>query len=221
MTDDPLRSEFRNPSTTYRGAPFWAWNDRLQVSELTRQVKDMRAHGMGGFFMHSREGLETPYLSPEWMDCICQTVQAAKEAGMNAWLYDEDRWPSGFAGGRVPAAGGDAFRAKLLTLEKTTQLPSDAPPSSLGKGAGGLGSEGSDPPEIILALFAAFIADGAILSARRLLLPQGEPLAPGEVYLVFRRQVSTPSEWFNDDTFTPDYVVHPWGLLSPVRIQIT
>lgn len=174
----------------------------------------MRAHGMGGFFMHSREGLETPYLSPEWMDCIRQTVQAAKEAGMNAWLYDEDRWPSGFAGGRVPAAGGDAFRAKLLSLEKTAQLPSGDTFQVSSETPGESG-------EIIPALFAAFIADGAILSARRLLLPQGDPLAPGEVYLVFRRQFSTPSEWFNDDTFTADYVVHPWGLLSPVRIQIT
>ena len=116
MTD--LRTEFINPPTRYRGAPFWSWNDRLQVEELARQVHDMKAHGMGGFFMHSREGLETEYLSEEWMTCIRETVKAAKEAGTYAWLYDEDRWPSGAAGGLVPARGGDAFRAKALTMER-------------------------------------------------------------------------------------------------------
>ena len=92
-----LKKQFVNPPTWYRGAPFWSWNDRLQVEELVRQVHDMKAHGMGGFFMHSREGLETVYMGPEWLECIRETVKAAKEAGTYAWLYDEDRWPSGAA----------------------------------------------------------------------------------------------------------------------------
>ena len=32
---------------------------------------------------------------------------------MEAWFYDEDKWPSGFAGGMVPALG-DAYRIKGL-----------------------------------------------------------------------------------------------------------
>ena len=179
---DLLRSDFANPPLAYRGTPFWSWNDRLQVSELTRQVHDMKAHGMGGFFMHSREGLETPYLSPEWMECIRETVKTARETGMNAWLYDEDRWPSGFAGGRVLAQGGDAFRAKLLTLEETQAVPAAA--------------EGKQ----ILAVFAARLQDGAVLSARR--LEPGRPsLEPGETCLVFRRELMAPIEWFNDDAY--------------------
>lgn len=190
MSNDSLRAEFlAGPAANHRGAPFWSWNDRLQVAELTRQVHDMKAHGMGGFFMHSREGLETPYLGPEWMECIRETVKAAKETGMNAWLYDEDRWPSGFAGGRVPAAGGDAFRAKLLTLEETQELPADA-----GQ---------------VLALFAAVIQEGQIVSARRFDVPdEGRRfdasmggLHPGEIYLVFRREIANASEWFNDDAY--------------------
>ena len=179
MSNENIEKEFRNPPLALRGAPFWSWNDRLQVPELTRQVADMKTHGMGGFFMHSREGLETPYLGDEWMECIRETVKKAKETGMSAWLYDEDRWPSGYAGGRVPALGGDAFRAKLLTLEETNELPPDA--------------------EQALALFAARIEDSAILSARQLNTPS--ELQPGETYLVFRREISQPSEWFNDDAY--------------------
>lgn len=177
---DTLRKDFNQPPLAFRGAPFWSWNDRLQIDELVRQVHDMKAHGMGGFFMHSREGLETPYMSPEWMECIRETVKAAQETGMGAWLYDEDRWPSGFAGGLVPARGGDAFRAKIITLEERLNLPEDAPDA--------------------LALFAAKIDQNALSALRR--LGKDERLQPGETCLVFRREISRPSEWFNDDSYS-------------------
>ncbi|HMN60887.1 MAG TPA: glycosyl hydrolase, partial [Anaerolinea sp.] len=175
-----LRTDFTSPSTAFRGAPFWSWNDRLQIEELTRQVRDMRAHGMGGFFMHSREGLETPYMGDKWLECIRETVRVAGETGMHAWLYDEDRWPSGFAGGLVPARGGDAFRAKGLVMEQLAQIPSEG-----------------EPP---LALFAARLEGETLLDLRRL-SADGESLAPGETCLAFRRKVAAASEWFNDDAY--------------------
>ena len=177
---DKLREEFRNPPLTYRGAPFWSWNDSLQVEELARQARDMKAHGMGGFFMHSRDGLETVYMGPEWLECIRKTVKVAKEEGMGAWLYDEDRWPSGAAGGLVPAQGGDAFRAKVITVEECSAPPEDM----------------SD----VLAIFAAVIEDGNIVSAQRLSRDSASAGA-GQTLLVFRREVSGPSEWFNDDAY--------------------
>lgn len=176
---ETLRRDFIQPPLAFRGAPFWSWNDHLQIDELVRQVRDMKAHGMGGFFMHSREGLETPYMSPEWMKCIRETVKTAQETGMGAWLYDEDRWPSGFAGGLVPARGGDAFRAKLITLEERQDLPEDV-------GAA-------------LALFIAQIKDGSLMALRR--VERSTALNPGETYLIFRREISRPSEWFNDDSY--------------------
>ena len=176
---DNLLRDFRQPPLTFRGAPFWSWNDQLQVDELARQVRDMKAHGMGGFFMHSRDGLETVYMGPEWLECIRETVRVAKEEGMGAWLYDEDRWPSGAAGGLVPARGGDAFRAKVLTVEECAALPQDA----------------SD----VLALFAVTLRDGHLTALRR--LRDQSSLKSGETLLVFRREVSGPSEWFNDDTY--------------------
>ena len=51
--------------------------------------------------MHVRTGLDTPYLSPEFLEDIRFCVEKAKEKHMLAWLYDEDRWPSGAAGGFV------------------------------------------------------------------------------------------------------------------------
>ncbi len=97
------QTAFKNPPKTFRAAPFWSWNDDLDPEELVRQVGLMDEAGWGGFFMHSRVGLVTPYLSERWMECVRATVAEAKRRGMAAYLYDEDKWPSGFAGGLVPA----------------------------------------------------------------------------------------------------------------------
>jgi len=95
--------------------PFWSWNDDLQEEELIRQIAMMDEQGWGGFFMHSRIGLRTPYLTEEWMHLVKVCVEEAKKRGMSAWLYDEDRWPSGFGGGAVPALG-ERYRMKNLVL---------------------------------------------------------------------------------------------------------
>ena len=50
---------FKNPGNDYRGAPFWAWNGKLEPDELRRQIRIMHRMGLGGFFMHSRVGLDT------------------------------------------------------------------------------------------------------------------------------------------------------------------
>ena len=113
-----IEEKFKSPGVEFRSAPFWSWNDDLQEEELGRQIKEMKEKGIGGFFMHSRIGLITPYLSSEWMDRIKAAISFAKKMGVLAYLYDEDRWPSGFAGGIVPAKGKEyrikAMRCKLV-----------------------------------------------------------------------------------------------------------
>ena len=85
----------------YKPIPFWSWNDKLEPDELRRQVGWMREKGIGGFFMHARSGLKTPYLSEEWMRCVSACCEEAKTLGMHAWIYDENGWPSGFVGGKL------------------------------------------------------------------------------------------------------------------------
>ncbi|OPZ93796.1 MAG: hypothetical protein BWY73_00110 [candidate division TA06 bacterium ADurb.Bin417] len=104
---------FRRPETRFRGLPFWSLNDRLEPEELRRQVREFRRGGLGGFFLHARAGLETPYLGRAWFDGLTAAVDEARKEGLTAWLYDEDRWPSGFAGGRV-LEGAPELRVKTL-----------------------------------------------------------------------------------------------------------
>ncbi|MBO5285311.1 MAG: hypothetical protein J6B16_00265 [Clostridia bacterium] len=96
--DDAL---FKNPTCEFRGAPFWAWNCKLDKDDLLWQIENFKDMGLGGFHMHVRAGMATKYLSDEYLDLIKSCVDKAKEMDMKAYLYDEDTWPSGFAGGYV------------------------------------------------------------------------------------------------------------------------
>ena len=85
----------------YRSIPFWSWNDKLEKDKLIEQIRWMNDNGIGGFFMHARSGLQTEYLSEDWMQCIEACADEAKKLDMKAWLYDENGWPSGFVGGKL------------------------------------------------------------------------------------------------------------------------
>lgn len=103
---------FRNPTCEYRATPFWAWNCKLDKQTLVEQIGQLKQMGMGGFHMHSRTGMGTPYLSDEFMGMVKTCVDEAERQDMLAWLYDEDRWPSGSAGGLVTR--DPKYRARQL-----------------------------------------------------------------------------------------------------------
>ncbi len=85
----------------YKPIPFWSWNDELDEQELVRQIDWMHENGIGGFFMHARGGLTTPYLGEKWFSCVEACLKRSKELGMECYAYDENGWPSGFAGGEL------------------------------------------------------------------------------------------------------------------------
>ena len=93
-----LKSEKINE---YRAIPFWSWNDELEIPELERQIEWMKQAGFGGYFMHARGGLTTEYLGEKWFDCVKACLDKGAKEGMESWAYDENGWPSGFAGGKL------------------------------------------------------------------------------------------------------------------------
>ncbi len=109
-------AQFLNPPKEYREIPFWSWNDSLDLPELRRQIALIDDAGWGGFFMHARLGLRTPYMGPQWMEIVGACIAAAHERGLGAWLYDEDKWPSGYAGG-LSVAADPRFRIQYLTCK--------------------------------------------------------------------------------------------------------
>lgn len=117
-TEKVLSDElFQNPTSEYRGTPFWAWNTELEEKELLRQIDIFKEMGLGGFHMHVRSGMATKYLSDEYMSLIKSCTEKAQKENMLAWLYDEDRYASGAAGGYVTK--NRIFRRKAMILSAT------------------------------------------------------------------------------------------------------
>ena len=102
----------------YRPVPFWSWNAKLETGETKWQIQQMNDKGIGGFFMHARMGLTTPYLEDEWIDNVKAAIDQADRLNMSAWGYDENGFPSGTGNDVVNALGLD-YQQKILKYEFT------------------------------------------------------------------------------------------------------
>ncbi|MDD2708789.1 MAG: glycosyl hydrolase [Verrucomicrobiae bacterium] len=178
MKTDSLTALFQNPTSAYRGKPFWAWNGRLEENELRRQIRVFREMGMGGAFLHSRVGLSTPYLSKEWFRLVNACADESEKNGVEAWLYDEDRWPSGAAGGLVTK--DPRYRLRRLKIELLDKKSYEAKGDELG-------------------VYAGMIRGDEISGVR---VGRGRVTAgAGETILVCRAVAQPPSPWYNDQTY--------------------
>lgn len=118
--------EFKMPGTDMRPIYFFSLNDRLDAAGMDAKMKAFKEAGAGGAFLHARIGLLTPFLEKEWWEAIDAGVKAAEKYGLQAWFYDEDKWPSGFAGGKVPLLNRDFLAQCILRVPKKAKLPKDA-----------------------------------------------------------------------------------------------
>ena len=110
---------FKNPPSAYRGLSFWAWNCDMTHKDIDFMMQSFADMGLGGGFLQSRTGMSLPYLKEEYMDRIKYAVRAAKNRGISAWLYDEDRWPSGYAGGYITK--NEEHRSRVLLFSPEPQ----------------------------------------------------------------------------------------------------
>jgi hypothetical protein len=118
-----LRELSGNPPAAYRTLPFFVWNGEVTEADIDKYLADFHAQGIGGVFIHPRPGLITPYLSDRWFELCRYTVDQAKKLGMEVWLYDENSYPSGFAGGHVPAEMPESYsEGQGLVLRKSREI---------------------------------------------------------------------------------------------------
>ncbi len=126
---EELTRLFLDPPSEYRSAPLWVWHERITQEGIDFQLKEFKKVGIGGVFVHPRPGLLTEYLSDEWFELFDYTVQKGKELDMKVWIYDENSYPSGFAGGHVPAEMPDSYihgtGLSLEIQERLSLVPSD------------------------------------------------------------------------------------------------
>ncbi len=76
--------------------------DRKKIEEMVESLSQM---GLTAFMLYGRDGCELRYLEEEWFETVGLFIDAAKAHDMQIWLYDEFNWPSGQAGGKIPAKG--------------------------------------------------------------------------------------------------------------------
>lgn len=110
-----MLKDFQNPGEFYRIKPFWFWNGDMNPAEIRHQIHEMKAKGLGGFFLCARQGLTVPYLSDQWFEACKVAVEAAKEEGLEVWLYDEYPYPSGMSGGEVTLQHPEAVHTYMVS----------------------------------------------------------------------------------------------------------
>lgn len=121
-----LKSQFKSVPSQYRPAPFWVWNYKVTKSEIDRMLAEFRENGFGGVFVHPRYGMITEYLSDDWFDLYTYAIQEGEKLGLDIWLYDENAYPSGFAGGLLPSQMPESYtQGQGLTPLVVTLLPDD------------------------------------------------------------------------------------------------
>ncbi|MBN2313424.1 MAG: hypothetical protein JXM79_05805 [Sedimentisphaerales bacterium] len=121
-----IKAIFADPPREYHSGPLWVWNDRLTEEQIIDTLRDLAGQQVKQAFVHPRPGLMTPYLSKEWFDLWKVALKEAERLDMNIWIYDENSYPSGFAGGFVPEAMPESRGRGLHLAEvKQTGKPGD------------------------------------------------------------------------------------------------
>lgn len=119
-----LQQQFVSPDKQFGSAPLWVWNTKVTRPIIDSMMAGFKSHGFGGVFVHPRPGLVTAYLSDDWFAMWSYAVKKGKQLGLDVWIYDENSYPSGFAGGHVPAEMPSSYnQGQMLHLEKIAQLP--------------------------------------------------------------------------------------------------
>jgi hypothetical protein len=122
-----LSSQFKEPPAEYTTAPFFVWDGEITREEIEKDLVSFSEAGSKQVFVHPRPGLITEYLSDEWFNLFKFTVDKGKELGMKVWIYDENSYPSGFAGGHVPDQMPESYnQGQGLRMTRVDNLPDTA-----------------------------------------------------------------------------------------------
>lgn len=118
-----LKKNFLSPGKAFGSAPLWVWHTKVTHAIIDSMMLEFKQNAFGGVMVHPRPGLITQYLSPDWFSLFQYTVKKGKELGLDVWIYDEDSYPSGFAGGHVPDQMPESYnQGQMLHMTKVDRL---------------------------------------------------------------------------------------------------
>lgn len=88
---------FHKPGLIY----FWALNDACEDAKMDAMIDAFAQGSVSAVCLHPRSGLLKPYGGDAWFAMIKRTVDRCAAKNLDVWLYDEDPFPSGNAGGWI------------------------------------------------------------------------------------------------------------------------
>ncbi len=166
-----LQAAFARPPAEFSSAPLWVWNDLLTDEMIVATMRDLAGQHVKQVFIHPRPGLMTPYLSPEWFHLWKVALKEAERLDMKVWIYDENSYPSGFAGGFVPDAMPESRGLGLVLKEHA------APPKWSDDALGVFALDPAGPRDV-----SAEARAGSALPAGPYLLASVAKASPGPWY---------------------------------------
>lgn len=194
---EPVLSEelFRNPSAEYRGTPFWSWNCKVTREQIDFQTEALWRMGMGGAHIHCRTGMDIPYMSEEFLEQVAYAHEKFREKGMLTWLYDEDRWPSGYGGGFVTKDLDYRMRFLVFSPE---EIP-EGMPENRGRDISAAVIIRSENRRLLKRYGVCLNGDGTMEDY--LVLEEGEQLPEGYDPWYAYLEISGDNIWFNNQAY--------------------
>ena len=184
---------FQNPGNEYRATPFWAWNCKMTKEEVDNTLESIKAMGMGGGHVHCRTGMDNTYMGEEFLGLVKYTNEKCKEMGMLTWLYDEDRWPSGAAGGLVTK--DHQYRIRFLLFTPERQEGKTFKESRRKSSGQAIRSE----ERTLLGRYQVKLENGYMTDYQK--IAEDAVLAEGYVEWFAYLEVSGDNPWFNNEAY--------------------
>ena len=120
---------FQNPPPHVAPGYFWVINGEMDADVMIGQLKDMAEKGVRSVCMHPfpkefrwNSNMSPAYLSAGYHGIMMKVAEAARQLGMNWYLYDEGGWPSGGACGRVWADDPERFGRTWAELDEKGEV---------------------------------------------------------------------------------------------------
>ncbi len=191
-TVNEIRSQFANPGTDFSSAPLWVWNDLLTEDQIRSTLADLNRQNVNMAFVHPRPGLATPYLSDDWFKLWDAALDEASKRNMKIWIYDENSYPSGFAGGYVPDAMPES-RGFGFNVEVFDSLVDE----------NGAWQAGSSVVYVVEQLQDGSTIDRTkeVLEARSSEKPIPDKSENGLCWIIGRLQLAEASQWYGGKTY--------------------
>ncbi len=122
-----------DPPAPCRPAVLWSWNGAMSRHRIAQSLEGFATRNVGGVYIHPRPGLITEYLSEEWFELWAFALSECERLGMDCHIYDENSFPSGFAGGHVAAADPLSANSRLAAYLVHPGEKSVRPGTRLGR----------------------------------------------------------------------------------------